>query len=623
MNESGLKAANNTINASNAQTGLLTGIYHGQGSNVNIYKNEIYDLSSTSTSSAAGLVNGIMIGGGTNVYVYNNFISELKTPSASNTDAIRGIAVTSAQVNSAIGIYYNTVYLNASSSGANFGTSGIYHASSTTATTVALDLRNNIIVNISVPNGTAFTAAFRRSAAATDNYKPVSNNNIFYAGAPGTYKVIYFDGTSRQTIEDYKALVGPGRDSVSYSEDPVFMDVSTSPYDLRLQDGNITYCESGARPVSAPLAITTDFDGAARPSTPDIGADEFSGTAAYVHPPSVFSAACAGQSQINISWTRNVNNQDVIITSQASAMSGNPVNGTVYNVGDAVPSAGTVIYKGPALAFSQSGLGNWSQQFYKSWSLSSYNYYSPGITASAVTDADTVETLPYYVDFDVEWLHSPSAPDQWKVFNADGASTPAWRKDISYFHLGPACAEGSGNNNDYLVSPPISLPDTNCRVYWWDRVENASDNNTYRIMVSTTGSEPAAFTVSLDTFNCTNTTWTRHELNLSQYKGQTVFLAFHQYYSANPNSGFAIDEVRMDTLPLGTLFSQWQGSVSNNWADPANWSDGIPGVSHQVIISTDMFDPILDSSASVYSITVEPGSVFTVTDEGDLTVTGD
>jgi hypothetical protein len=41
-------------------------------------------------------------------------------------------------------LYYNTVYLDGSTTS---GTSGIYHAGSTVSTTAKLDLRNNIIYN--------------------------------------------------------------------------------------------------------------------------------------------------------------------------------------------------------------------------------------------------------------------------------------------------------------------------------------------------------------------------------------------------------------------------------------------------------------------------------------------
>ncbi len=78
-----------------------------------------------------------------------------------------------------LNVSYNTIYLTASSSGTDFSTSGIFHTASATATTATLNLRNNIIDNLSVPTGTGFTVAYRRSGIALDNYGASSNNNDF------------------------------------------------------------------------------------------------------------------------------------------------------------------------------------------------------------------------------------------------------------------------------------------------------------------------------------------------------------------------------------------------------------------------------------------------------------
>ncbi len=126
----------------------------GSGNSIcNIYKNLITNISTTSTTSTLGFFNAILIPYGTGVYVYNNFISDLKAPFSISPDAIRAISITSTQSNSSIGLYYNTVYLNASSSGTNFGTTAVYQASGS-ETTALLDMRNNILINESTRTGT-------------------------------------------------------------------------------------------------------------------------------------------------------------------------------------------------------------------------------------------------------------------------------------------------------------------------------------------------------------------------------------------------------------------------------------------------------------------------------------
>jgi hypothetical protein len=264
----------------NTGGGVIHGIFSATGVLAHIYENNIYDLTSTATGTTAPYIYGIQVSTGTDINVYNNFISDLKTPDAASIDAIRGIGLTSATTNATRGVYYNTIYLNAVSTGANFGSTGIYHINSTTATSSTLDMRNNILVNNSTPGGTGNTVAFRRSAANAnlDNYSTVSNNNDFYAGTPGLANLIFFDGTNAdQTIDDFKTRVSP-RETASLTENPPFINVTTPPYDLHISSVVPTQLESGGTPVSTPIAITTDYDGDLRNvTTPDIGADEFAG----------------------------------------------------------------------------------------------------------------------------------------------------------------------------------------------------------------------------------------------------------------------------------------------------------------------------------------------------------
>src|SRR6185436_12340998 len=154
-----------------------------------------------------------------------------------------------------INVYHNTVFINASSSGVDFGSAGLYHTGSTTPTTATLDLRNNVIVNTSTPNGAGLTVAYRRSTGAADtltNYASTANNNNFYAGTPGPANLIYADGTSTaQTIADYKAgvftagTVSP-RDATSVSENPSFLSTTgPSASFLHINAANPTAMESG------------------------------------------------------------------------------------------------------------------------------------------------------------------------------------------------------------------------------------------------------------------------------------------------------------------------------------------------------------------------------------------
>lgn len=282
----------NTISGLTNTTGnAVTGIVISGGVTQSASRNKIYNLE---TTHASGTVYGLTVSSGTAVNIYNNVIGDLRAPiGTGSADIIRGINITSTASLSAINVYFNSIYLNASSSGANFSTAGVFHTISSTATTATLNLRNNIIVNTSTPSGTGVSSAYRRSAAALTNYGAASNNNLFYAGTPSAYNVLYYDGTnSDQTISAFQTRVGTARETASISEAPDWVSTVGSSNDyLKIGSATITGIESGAVNIaSAALTITGDFDGNVRAgnagypaqingggTSPDMGAWEFDG----------------------------------------------------------------------------------------------------------------------------------------------------------------------------------------------------------------------------------------------------------------------------------------------------------------------------------------------------------
>ena len=422
---------------------------------------------------------------------------------------------------------------------------------------------------------------------------------------------------------------------------------------MRLQDGATTHCESGGQPVTSPIAVTDDFDGATRPTTPDIGADEFSGISAYVESPLAFTASSynsqqikldfegnsydddmvivfnftgiftdpsgtpvegqplaggtvlyigtvspffhtgltpgtriyykifsynapgysnglksntipvvlpvtnlsateASQTQIDLAWTKNASDHSVMIASRNTVIIGTPVNGTSYDVGNTIAGGGTVIYKGPASGFNHTGLTQWSQYYYRVWSFDAFNYYSAFSAKSAITDSDPV-TVPYLQNFDGTWRLSPAAPPAWNVIDVGGTGSNTWVRYTTSPHSAPASARGFEYDvaDDYLVSPPLVLPDTALQISWWDIVTNASLNS-YKVLLSTTNKAISSFTVELGDFDCTNTAWEKDSIDLTDYKGQTVYIAFYQYYSQSSGEYFRIDDIFIETLLPGS-----------------------------------------------------------------------
>lgn len=256
----------------------INGIYFtGVTNQLNVYRNKVYALSGNDDTTA---LYGMTIAGGALVNAYNNIIgiNGLSSFVANGTNNVIGLNITGGTT---VNAYYNSIYLDANSTASLSGSSGIF----TTATPL-LSLRNNLVVNkCSASGSSGKTVAFRRSTGtagsppSTSKYDASSNNNLFYAGVPDTVRLIYMDTLANKmsTLADYKSFM-TGRDQASQTGDVSAFLASVnagSPDFLHISPGSNTVLESGASPITG---ITTDYDGDTRSaSSPDIGADEFTG----------------------------------------------------------------------------------------------------------------------------------------------------------------------------------------------------------------------------------------------------------------------------------------------------------------------------------------------------------
>jgi hypothetical protein len=271
--------SNNTIDSlytNAASSATITGILTITGGTVGIVANKIFDFYS-GQSSATAVVKGISVQGGTAVGVINNMIGmDISAGPAvlTGTNAIVGVEVTAG---SGVGIYYNTIRLAGTGSGTAFGSSGI----SLTSTTPNVEIRNNIVNNLTNAGGLAAAnsaVALRRSAVAVTGYSSVSNNNIYYAGTPSSSHLIYYDGTnSYQTLLQLQGGAGINpRETSSRTELVTFQStVGASANFQKVSTSVATNVEGGATPITSPVSVTTDYFNTTRNSfSPDIGAHE-------------------------------------------------------------------------------------------------------------------------------------------------------------------------------------------------------------------------------------------------------------------------------------------------------------------------------------------------------------
>ncbi len=266
----------NNLNSNNDVYGMY--VYSGAAS---ILGNKIFDLQTNSTmyNYVTGLELATVSSNKTS-NIYNNIIGDLKAPNAVSMDAgspsIVGLHVPATQTNTntEINISYNTVCLNASGTGTDFGTASFRTSAGAGSN---MRVRNNIFVNKSIPNGAGLAVAFQRSSTTLTDYHSSSNNNVFYAGVPDVSRLVFYDGTNaHQTLAGFQTYIAP-RESASLSMDVTFSSINGSDPDfLHINPSASTSINNGGVSIAG---ITTDFDSESRnATTPDIGADEFNPT---------------------------------------------------------------------------------------------------------------------------------------------------------------------------------------------------------------------------------------------------------------------------------------------------------------------------------------------------------
>lgn len=278
-----------------------------------IEKNRIYDIQALGRH-----VFGIFCSADANQSITNNIIGDLRS-AASTTDAVRAIYLTGTDT---CKMFHNTVYLNSSAtSTGNISTSALYIDQN-----CGVDLKNNILINQSVPSGTGITSCIYARSANTNKYLNTSNNNILYAGTPSANNLLYADpSNSIQTLATLKTTFSP-RESNSYTESTLFTStVGTNSGFLHLNTGSATYAESGALSL---LTVTDDIDGDVRfgntgytgnGAASDVGADETNAVGYdFAGPVITFSnqtVGCVGS--------------DGVVTANITDLSGIPTSGNL------------------------------------------------------------------------------------------------------------------------------------------------------------------------------------------------------------------------------------------------------------------------------------------------------
>lgn len=146
---------------------------------------------------------------------------------------------------------------------------------------------------------------------------------------------------------------------------------------------------------------------------------------------------------------------------------------------------------------------------------------------------------------------------QFKTINADGLQVPEWAQVQEFnteawiqFYDGydnkiafsTSYYDTDGQANDWLITPAITIPNTGTpTLYWKGKSYDFEYTDSYAVKVSVTDSSPESFTTLTQIDAEQPFDYASHTLNLSDYKGKTIYVAFVN----NTNSGtyLALDDL--------------------------------------------------------------------------------
>ncbi len=211
-------------------------------------------------------------------------------------------------------------------------------------------------------------------------YQMTATNGAYMAEQRSFIKCISTGGTSEADVYS-----GVGNSEGTYSYSRSNLDIAN----------NVT---NGGDIVFELHAFRTYFDDGSNTTHQYVNNNSWSVTVNYnyVAPPAnptnptTFAQTSKGCSQIALTWTKDTNNDDIMVAVNSTNSFGVPINGTAYSIGSSIIDGGTVIYNGESEYFNHVNLEAQTTYYYKIWSVNSANYYSTGVEGNVTTRANPV-----------------------------------------------------------------------------------------------------------------------------------------------------------------------------------------------------------------------------------------
>ncbi|TVR42599.1 MAG: T9SS C-terminal target domain-containing protein [Bacteroidia bacterium] len=350
-----------------------------------------------------------------------------------------------------------------------------------------------------------------------------------------------------------------------------------------------------------------------------------------VQRPSSLTATATGESDINVAWQANNDNDAVLIAFSENGNFGTPSDGTTYSAGQTISGGGTVLYFGQSQnALTHTGLDFASTYYYRAWSYSG-SEYSGHIAAQATTFPPDNFPLPFTENFN----DFAGIPLGWSTGGTASWTVGTFSNGLTGTTGNYAYAEFSGNTarTAHLISPSLVLTEfTDIRLEFkhrynherssailayslndggsWTTIQSWSSNTgttsfnqvigalagqpnvKFRWTLTFEGGGPPsrARSWSIDDVSVTGTSaGTMYTITATAGTGGsinpagsiTVSEGANQSFSINPNNGFEIADVVVNGSSVGPVTAYTFNNVSADHTIHATFEE-IPVITYSI-----------------------------------------
>ncbi len=282
------------------------------------------------------------------------------------------------------------------------------------------------------------------------------------------------------------------------------------------------------------------------------------------------TATAASTSQIDLSWTKNDDGDDVMLVWSVDGTFGTPVDGTSYSASDVISGGGQVLYVGSGISYNHTGLNEGQTYYYKAWSIMTGTVYSSGNSANATTNSSGSMTVIFDDDFDTD--------KGWTLNGEWERTAPQGLGGTSYGNPDPSSAfvgtnvlgldltsdgDYESNINDAATSPAIDCSlYTDVHVYFrlWINVEGDNwDHTVFNVSGNNGSSWDQVFTNGSTGYTLDSWYITSHDdpgflgWNISNYADGNSEVLLQYVLDSDSNteySGWNVDSVQVTGIPV-------------------------------------------------------------------------